>query len=233
MRALTAADVAGAHLPEAPFATSRRPAYAVEAVDARLDACRAALEAWERGEPATLKAADVVAAGLPKGAGYSADAVDDLLDRIAVQLSIYERDGTGAPGASSKSTGSAAAVEPVRSYELTTARIPQRRVGGRYAIDEVDIFVGEISTALSNVERGKPAGLHSDDIVHKEFKAVSLLGLGYDADAVDDLLDRAVIQLRHSEPKNRLQVEQEQREEAQLRGMLDDIRNKYGRNGDR
>ncbi|MFE6734649.1 DivIVA domain-containing protein [Microbacterium sp. NPDC057650] len=124
-------------------------------------------------------------------------------------------------------------MNALTAADVAGAQLPQRRVGARYAIDEVNAFIEEVSAALSNVERRRPAGLHSDDIVHKEFTRVPLLGLGYDADAVDDMLDRAVVQLRVSEPKNQLQVEQEQREEAQLRGMLDDIQRRYGKNGNR
>jgi DivIVA domain-containing protein len=235
MTPIRSTDVESAVLPEVRMSTSRHPGYAVDAVDDQLDACQKALESWERGEPATLTAADVVAVRLPKGAGYSADAVDDLLDAITAQLNTYERDAARGRTVDDVTTPAVAAppVEPIRSHELTTERLPRRRVGGRYAIDEVDAFVDEVSAALSNVERRRPAGLHSDEIVHREFTTVSLFGLGYDADAVDDLLDRAAMQLRVSEPKSRLQVEEEQRQEAQLRGMLEDVQKRVRKNGSR
>ncbi|MGQ7312545.1 DivIVA domain-containing protein [Microbacterium arabinogalactanolyticum] len=57
--------------------------------------------------------------------------------------------------------------------------------------------------------------------MHKEFRSVALFGAGYDADAVDDLLDRIAVQLREYEPGAQLRAEQERQDERDVRGMLE------------
>ncbi|MFE6996577.1 DivIVA domain-containing protein [Microbacterium sp. NPDC057659] len=95
MKAVHSTDVAAAQLPHTLFATARTPVYAVEGVDELLDDCQAALESWERGDEASLRAKDVVEREIPRTraftSGYDANAVDDFLDRVAAQLAEYER----------------------------------------------------------------------------------------------------------------------------------------------
>jgi len=120
----------------------------------------------------------------------------------------------------------------MRSFEVTAARLPQTRLGTRYAVAQVDDFLDEAAAALTCWEGGTPSALHADDVVHKEFRSVALFGAGYDADAVDDLLDRVAVQLREYEPGAQLQADQERQDERQVRGMLEraqqELRDKRG-----
>ncbi|BDZ40064.1 hypothetical protein [Microbacterium suwonense] len=67
MTGITAEEVATAQLPQTPFPTVRSPSYDIGAVDELLEACRAALASWQRGEPATLTAKQLLRSRL-KGA---------------------------------------------------------------------------------------------------------------------------------------------------------------------
>ncbi|UJP09654.1 DivIVA domain-containing protein [Microbacterium sp. KUDC0406] len=95
MKAVRSTDVAAVRLPHTLFATARTPVYAPEGVDELLDECQAALESWERGEEASLRAKDVVVREIPRTrgftSGYDANAVDDFLDGVAAQLAEFER----------------------------------------------------------------------------------------------------------------------------------------------
>ncbi|MFC4138136.1 MULTISPECIES: hypothetical protein [unclassified Microbacterium] len=95
MKAVHSTDVAAIQLPHTLFATAQTPVYAVEGVDELLDDCQAALESWERGEEASLRAKDVVVREIPRTrsfiSGYDAKTVDDFLDGVAAQLAEYER----------------------------------------------------------------------------------------------------------------------------------------------
>ncbi|WP_144875309.1 DivIVA domain-containing protein [Microbacterium sp. 1.5R] len=90
-RGVTAADVAGARIAVRRLGSR----YDIDQVDRFLDECRSTLEAWERSRDTTtaLSAADVASTtfGSPRGLtpGYDADAVDDLLDTVVLQLREY------------------------------------------------------------------------------------------------------------------------------------------------
>jgi hypothetical protein len=95
MKAVHSSDVAAVQLPHTLFATANTPVYAVEGVDELLEECQAALESWERGEEASLRAKDVVVREIPRTRtfhpGYDAKTVDDFFDGVAAQLAEYER----------------------------------------------------------------------------------------------------------------------------------------------
>lgn len=107
----------------------------------------------------------------------------------------------------------------MRSSDLDGIRFPQRRAGSRYSLAAVDRFVGECRHALYSWERGLAPALSSTEVVLAQFPHVGFFGIGYDADAVDDLLDRVTMQLRSFEPESA----SEKAQEAELRGMLDEI----------
>ncbi|WP_353112676.1 DivIVA domain-containing protein [Microbacterium sp.] len=87
------------------------------------------------------------------------------------------------------------------SVELIAARLPQRRTGSRYRTDEVDDLLDRCIAALQSWEQGRPATLRSDEIIRTELPTAGGAATGYDADAVDDLLDRVALQLRAKEPR--------------------------------
>ena len=105
------------------------------------------------------------------------------------------------------------------SAQLAAARIAQRRSGSRYAIAEVDDFLDECTQALRARERGHRARLRSGDVVSRRFRSVPFFGAGYDADAVDRLLDEVARELRTDESESA----NEKAQEAQLRATLDDL----------
>lgn len=88
----------------------------------------------------------------------------------------------------------------MNSAEVVATTLPERRAGSRYKVEPVDAFLDECAVALRSWEGGTPAALKADDIVLKEFPAAGLGMVGYDADAVDDLLDKIAVQLRGHEP---------------------------------
>lgn len=96
MKPVHSTDVAAFQLPHTLFATMRAPVYAPDGVDELLADCQAALESWERGEPASLRAEDVVVRVIPRTRmfkpGYDATVVDEFLDDVAGQLAQYERE---------------------------------------------------------------------------------------------------------------------------------------------
>lgn len=82
--------------------------------------------------------------------------------------------------------------------EVAGARIPVRRLGSRYDIDDVDRFLDECHSTLEAWERARATatGLSAGDVVTTSFGSPRGFTPGYDADAVDDLLDRIVVRLR-------------------------------------
>ncbi|MFF1539561.1 DivIVA domain-containing protein [Microbacterium sp. NPDC058269] len=88
----------------------------------------------------------------------------------------------------------------MNSAELAATKMPLRRTGSRFAVDEVDDVVAQCVAALQSWERGQRPALNPDDIVIRQFRRVQFAGEGYDADSVDDLLDEIVIQLRSYDP---------------------------------
>lgn len=82
------------------------------------------------------------------------------------------------------------------SAGLSAARLARRRAGARYAIDEVDDFLDECVATLRSWEEGRPGRLSAESVVLAQFTDVPLSGEGYDADAVDELLDAVADRLR-------------------------------------
>lgn len=82
--------------------------------------------------------------------------------------------------------------------EVAGARIPVRRLRARYDIADVDAFLEDCGSTLQAWEDGHGAttGLSADDVVRKRFRSAGGFTPGYDADAVDDLLDRVAVRLR-------------------------------------
>jgi DivIVA domain-containing protein len=115
----------------------------------------------------------------------------------------------------------------ITAAELADVRIPRRRTGLRYAISAVDDFLERAAADLRKVESGVTASLSSDDVTLQEFPTVGLFGLGYEADAVDALLDGISAQLnrrRQSAQHGQLRSAQDASDEAKLREMLERIR---------
>lgn len=81
-------------------------------------------------------------------------------------------------------------------HSLPIAALPQRRSGSRYRIAEVDAFLEECATALRARDLGRAPSLTDSDVITRRFGTVMLFGVGYDADAVDQLLDEIAVQLR-------------------------------------
>lgn len=106
------------------------------------------------------------------------------------------------------------------SARLATTTLPLRRTGSRYDVAEVDAFLARCVEALRSGERGFHPALRVEEIVLAQFRNVPLFGTGYDADAVDDLLDAVSVQVRTYDPESA----QDKAQEAELRGMLDDIK---------
>ncbi|MDQ0646108.1 cell division septum initiation protein DivIVA [Microbacterium natoriense] len=102
------------------------------------------------------------------------------------------------------------------SAQLAGATLPLRRTGSRYDVEEVDAFLAWCVDALRSGERGLRPALRVDEIVLAQFRNVPFFGAGYDADAVDNLLDEVSVRLRAYDP--------ESAQEAELRAMLDDIK---------
>lgn len=122
----------------------------------------------------------------------------------------------------------------ITAAELVGVRIPQRRSGMRYAVDHVDTFLEEAVAALSKVESGTMPALSSDDVTLEEFPTVGFLGAGYEADVVDDLLDRVAAQLNRfgqNAQHGRLRAAQDEHDEAKLRDMLEGIKTRRPRRG--
>lgn len=88
---------------------------------------------------------------------------------------------------------------PLRAEEVTAEGIGLRRFGTRFDVADVDRFLGECRAALHARTAGRASPLRIDDIVVRQFKIATLFTPGYDADAVDDLLDRVAIRLRELE----------------------------------
>lgn len=107
----------------------------------------------------------------------------------------------------------------MHSDEIIAALIPQRRSGGRYRMDDVDDFLDACALALRDREQGRTPTLTSTEILTRQFPTVGLFGLGYDADAVDRLLDEIAGGFRAYEPAS-VQAAQE----AEVRAMLDQVR---------
>ena len=115
----------------------------------------------------------------------------------------------------------------ITAAELADVRIPRRRTGMRYAISAVDDFLERAAADLRKVESGVTASLSSDDVTLQEFPTVGLLGLGYEADAVDALLDGISAQLNRrgqNAQHGQLRSAQDASDEAKLREMLERIR---------
>jgi DivIVA domain-containing protein len=104
--------------------------------------------------------------------------------------------------------------------ELAAATLPLRRTGSRYDVSEVDDFLAQCVDALKLGERRLRPALRVDEIVLAQFRNVPFFGTGYDADAVDNLLDEVALQLRAYVPESA----QEKAQEAELRAMLDNIK---------
>lgn len=67
---------------------------------------------------------------------------------------------------------------------------------------EVDAVLAACADALEAHETGRPGtGLRPDDIVIHQFGEARLFGEGYDADEVDDVLDRIILVLRDHEAR--------------------------------
>lgn len=88
----------------------------------------------------------------------------------------------------------------MNSAELAATKVPLRRTGSRYAVDEVDDVLAQCVAALQSWERGQRPALNPDDLVLKQFRPGQFLSEGYHPDFVDDLLDEVVIQLRSYDP---------------------------------
>lgn len=120
----------------------------------------------------------------------------------------------------------------MRSDELSSTCLPRRRIGARYAVAEVDAFLEDCAAALRSGEAGRPTALRSDDIMQQDFPPAWMLTPGYDASAVDALLDRIAVQLRLLEPHDAGRAEQSASDEAALRALLDEtleaVRRKRG-----
>lgn len=86
------------------------------------------------------------------------------------------------------------------SAELAATKVPLRRTGSRFAVDEVDDVIAQCVAALQSWERGQHPALNPDDIVVRQFRQVQFAGEGYHADSVDDLLDEVVMRLRSYDP---------------------------------
>ncbi|WP_223622994.1 DivIVA domain-containing protein [Microbacterium sp. EST19A] len=84
----------------------------------------------------------------------------------------------------------------LRVEDVTAEGIRLRRIGTRFDVADVDRFLGECRAALKGREAGRPSTLRGDDVVVRQFEVATMFAPGYDADAVDDLLDRVVIRLR-------------------------------------
>ncbi|MFS2279398.1 DivIVA domain-containing protein [Microbacterium sp. OR21] len=115
----------------------------------------------------------------------------------------------------------------ITAAELADVRIPRRRAGLRYAIGAVDDFLERAAADLRKVESGVAASLSSDDVTFQEFPTVGLFGLGYEADAVDALLDGISAQLNRrgqNAQHGQLRAAQDASDEAKLREMLERIR---------
>lgn len=115
----------------------------------------------------------------------------------------------------------------ITAAELADVRIPRRRTGLRYAISAVDDFLERAAADLRKVESGVTASLSSDDVTLQEFPTVGLSGLGYEADAVDALLDGISAQLNRrgqNAQHGQLRSAQDASDEAKLREMLERIR---------
>lgn len=82
------------------------------------------------------------------------------------------------------------------SAGLSATRLARRRAGARYAIDEVDDFLDECAATLRSWEQGRPGALSAESVVLAQFTDVPLHGEGYEADAVDELLDAVADRLR-------------------------------------
>lgn len=106
------------------------------------------------------------------------------------------------------------------SAQLAAATLPLRRTGSRYDVEEVDAFLARCVEALKAGERRFRPALRVDEIVLAQFRKVPFFGTGYDADAVDNLLDEVSVRLRVYDPESA----QEKAQEAELRAMLDDIK---------
>lgn len=93
------------------------------------------------------------------------------------------------------------AESAITSAEVVAARLPQRRLGSRYHVDDVDVFLDRCSATLQAWEHGhtEAATVRSDDVILRQFKPAGAFTPGYDADAVDDLLDRIATRLRDAE----------------------------------
>lgn len=112
----------------------------------------------------------------------------------------------------------------MHSTEVTAANIPQRRIGQRFDLAEVDAFLAECADALRAYEQRRIPALRTSDIVVKRFRSVPFFGVGYDADAVDDLLDRVAMQLRVHEPDSAEEDAQEAELRATLARLQEDLR---------
>lgn len=115
----------------------------------------------------------------------------------------------------------------ITAAELADVRIPRRRTGLRYAISAVDDFLERAAADLRKVESGVTASLSSDDVTLQEFPTVGLFGLGYEADAVDALLDGISAQLNRrgqNAQHGQLRSAQDASDEEKLREMLERIR---------
>lgn len=83
-------EVTAARLPQ----TRLGDRYRTDSVDRYLVRCVDALQTWESGTAPAMRGDDIVHKEFPNArfvsVGYASDAVDDLLDQIAVQLREYE-----------------------------------------------------------------------------------------------------------------------------------------------
>ena len=115
----------------------------------------------------------------------------------------------------------------ITAAEVADVRIRRRRAGLRYAIGAVDDFLERAAADLRKEESGVAASLSSDDVTLQEFPTVGKFGLGYEADAVDALLDGISAQLNRrgqNAQHGQLRAAQDASDEAKLREMLERIR---------